>query len=79
MFINILLLYIHPPKTKGMMSTAKIESKVKISYACPKCGGDLSRINRRSVDKLINILVSVRRFKCYGCLWEGNRHSSENN
>lgn len=63
------------------MSATKVqtENKVRISYACPKCGGELSRINKRSLDKLINLIASVRRFKCYGCLWEGNRFISENN
>lgn len=60
------------------MSTAKVPAKIKVANACPRCGNEMERISKRAIDKIINILVPVRRFKCYGCLWEGNRMSSEN-
>jgi len=43
---------------------------------CPSCGGPVYRVRRRFLDRLISIIVPVRRFRCYsigtGCQWEGN-------
>ena len=41
---------------------------------CPHCGGDLMRIRRRPVDRLLSVFVPVRRFRCvnFRCIWEGN-------
>ena len=40
---------------------------------CPRCGGDLRRVPRRSMDRLISILVQVRRYECRSpnCQWQG--------
>ena len=42
--------------------------------ACPKCGGVLSRVPRRPIDRLTNPFVPARRFRCqfFSCHWEGN-------
>lgn len=53
------------------MSETLPKSKPKVVYTCPKCGRDLERMNRNKVDKIIGLFFSVRRFKCYGCFWEG--------
>ena len=41
--------------------------------ACPRCGGPLERIRRRWVDRLLSLLIPVRRYHCYsmGCNWTG--------
>ncbi len=42
--------------------------------ACPTCGGDLSRIPRRIVDRLLSVLRPVQRYRCrnFACQWVGN-------
>jgi hypothetical protein len=41
---------------------------------CPKCGNEMDRVNRTSVDKLPTVfsfgVVRVKRYLCVGCLWE---------
>ena len=39
--------------------------------ACPDCGGDLVRVHRCAIDRLLSVLVPVRRFRCADCVWEG--------
>ena len=41
---------------------------------CPRCDGDLIRIRRRPIDRLLSLFVSLRRFQCTnpGCNWNGN-------
>jgi len=41
---------------------------------CPRCNGELIRVRRRLIDKLLSIVIPVRRFRCVdaGCIWEGN-------
>jgi hypothetical protein len=41
---------------------------------CPICGATTIRSRRRSVDRLLSAVISVRRFRCseLGCGWEGN-------
>ena len=53
------------------MASAKPQTKVRIAYTCPKCSRDLARINRTTIDKIIGLVVPVRRYKCMGCFWEG--------
>jgi len=38
---------------------------------CPNCGGDLRRIRRYPIDRLVSLVVPVRRFRCEECTWEG--------
>jgi hypothetical protein len=55
------------------MTTAQISPKaqVRASIKCPKCKQDITRINKTLFDKIINYFYPIRRYKCYGCLWEG--------
>ncbi len=41
---------------------------------CPRCGGSVYRVQRRSFDHLINVFMPVYRYHCasLGCDWEGN-------
>ncbi len=51
-------------------------------YQCPNCAGYTQRIHRRYVDRLMSVVVPVKRYKChdYHCGWKGNvrinRHKS---
>jgi len=41
--------------------------------ACPDCGGDLERVARSFVDRLLGLLVPSRRYRCTrgACGWAG--------
>lgn len=50
-------------------------SKACSSVSCPICGEhELHRIPRRAVDRLLSMLVEIRRFRCANaqCNWTGN-------
>jgi hypothetical protein len=55
------------------MSTTASAPKAKSSYQCPRCGRELERTSRNTIDKIINTVIPIRRYKCYGCFWEGIR------
>jgi hypothetical protein len=42
---------------------------------CPECGGDLHRTHRHWPDRVVGLLVPVRRYRCKNqdCLWSGLR------
>jgi hypothetical protein len=40
---------------------------------CPRCGDDLIRVHRRGVDRLVDVVVPVRR---YGCPRSNCRYSA---
>lgn len=42
--------------------------------ACPRCNSSVVRIHRRFVDRLVNMVYPVRRYRCQSfiCRWEGN-------
>jgi hypothetical protein len=42
---------------------------------CPLCGEDLQRTHRRRVDRIANLYVPVRRYRCrnHDCRWQGLR------
>ena len=45
------------------------------AYTCPICGqSGLVRIRRRFIDRILNLFVRQRRFRCTqpGCQWQGN-------
>jgi hypothetical protein len=48
--------------------------RARVVNLCPQCGGSVSRIPRRGLDRMLGMLVSIRRFRCmgFGCQWEGN-------
>jgi hypothetical protein len=45
------------------------------AYTCPICGQfGLVRIRRRFIDRILNLFIRQRRFRCTqpGCQWQGN-------
>jgi hypothetical protein len=42
---------------------------------CPRCGGSLHRVHRLSRDRLVSLVVPVRRYRCSRreCRWSGVR------
>jgi hypothetical protein len=45
---------------------------------CPRCGGEVHRVHRRTADRIISWIVPVRRYRCSNreCRWEGRRVST---
>ncbi|MGC8782524.1 MAG: hypothetical protein ACP5UQ_16820 [Anaerolineae bacterium] len=45
---------------------------------CPRCGGNIHRVHRHMADRLISIIVPVRRYHCTNreCGWSGIRVST---
>jgi hypothetical protein len=41
--------------------------------ACPRCGGHLKRIRRRTIDRVLSKIVLVHRYECIAprCQWQG--------
>jgi len=42
---------------------------------CPRCGGELYRVHRHTIDRLLHLFVPVRRYRCrdHACGWSGLR------
>lgn len=45
---------------------------------CPRCLGGLNRVPRGTLDRLISLVVPVRRYRCraLACAWEGALRNS---
>jgi hypothetical protein len=48
---------------------------------CPQCRGDLFRIRRRLIDRMLSLFVPVQRYSCqrFSCKWEGNLRATMRN
>lgn len=48
-----------------------------VHVSCPICGGPLHRIHRRRADRVLSLLIPVKRFQCknHQCGWSGLRIS----
>jgi hypothetical protein len=51
------------------------------THECPRCGSELRRIHRNGMDRLLNLYVPVRRYKCgdHDCQWQGLRVRASRN
>lgn len=47
---------------------------VAIPVRCPHCGSPTRQIHRRLRDRMISLLIPLRRYRCgnLDCRWEGN-------
>lgn len=47
-------------------------------HTCPACGGHVTRIRRRTMDRILGLFSPVWRYHCdkFGCDWEGNLSAS---
>jgi hypothetical protein len=45
-----------------------------MARTCPRCGGPVFRIRRRSIDRLLSLIRPVQRYQCSAleCEWQGN-------
>jgi len=73
MLIGVLLLLIWRIRWRLRNTPALVDDT-----HCPRCGGGLQRVHRRSSDRAISIFVSVRRYRCTNrdCGWSGRRVST---
>jgi hypothetical protein len=47
-------------------------------YLCPRCHKlSLSRMHRTMLDRLISVVVPVKRFECEACSWVGRIRASK--
>jgi len=53
-------------------SSSGVFAEAPNGIRCPHCLGIAYRTRRRWVDRLFSLLVSVRRYWCYECHWQGN-------
>jgi hypothetical protein len=46
-----------------------------VTLTCPRCGGRIHRTHRHASDRLISLVVPVRRYRCMSkdCRWHGLR------
>ena len=46
-----------------------------LNRGCPRCEAPVFRVQRTTVDRLISMFVSMRRYRCgsWSCAWEGRR------
>jgi len=48
---------------------------------CPECNSPADRVRRRLVDRIVNWISPVHRYRCrmtgWGCDWEGNLHTKQ--
>jgi|KBSMisStaDraftv2_1062788.scaffolds.fasta_scaffold15923_9 hypothetical protein len=46
---------------------------IGVPVLCPRCGSTTRRIPRKPLDRVINVLWDVKRFRCANalCGWEG--------
>jgi predicted RNA-binding Zn-ribbon protein involved in translation (DUF1610 family) len=42
-------------------------------YECPQCGHALHRTHRRAIERVVSVLVPLRRYACRECGWSGAR------
>jgi len=43
-------------------------------HKCPQCSGEIYRIPRRLIDRVMSLFAPLHRYKCLMpyCAWEGN-------
>jgi hypothetical protein len=72
MLIGVILLLIWRIRWRLRNTPALVDTH------CPRCGGELQRVHRRSIDRAISIFVPVRRYRCNNreCGWSGVRVST---
>ncbi|HZQ61156.1 MAG TPA: hypothetical protein VFC24_07400 [Casimicrobiaceae bacterium] len=44
---------------------------------CPKCGGQLLRVRRHRLDRVISTFYPVHRFHCLKCHWAGRMRAPD--
>jgi ribosomal protein S27AE len=44
-----------------------MEAVARMARTCPRCSGNLFRVRRRLIDRVLHLLRPVRRYKCEDC------------
>jgi hypothetical protein len=50
------------------------QGPVHCKATCPRCNSAVGRIHRRFIDRLVNLVYPIQRYRCQSfiCRWEGN-------
>ena len=62
-------------KTRIYITDAASYGSATTAHTCPLCAdGNLIRIRRRAIDRLLSLFGLVYRYRCpnFSCQWEGN-------
>lgn len=43
----------------------------KAQLTCPKCGGAVHRAHRRPWERIVSLVIPLRRYSCHHCGWSG--------
>jgi predicted RNA-binding Zn-ribbon protein involved in translation (DUF1610 family) len=52
-----------------------VSERTKKRLACPECGEALHRTHRRPIERVISLVIPLRRYRCHHCGWSGLRVS----
>lgn len=60
-------------KMRAALANHLSPSEAHANDACPRCGGAIDRITRSDLDRLLSLVVPLRRYRCRSsaCAWEG--------
>ena len=74
-FVGLILVFLVLVVGAWRARTRLVSSDLYRSQVCPRCGGDLHRIHRRGLDKILEafLRLELRRYACFaeGCRWQG--------
>jgi hypothetical protein len=61
-------------KPRPLMTQEASDASSANKHPCPRCAGNLLRIRRRVIDRLLSLFVPMHRYECLHsfCLWKGN-------
>jgi hypothetical protein len=62
------------PPTTRCTAAALMQIPHQMPKVCPRCGGEVARIPRRLIDRVISLVRPVQRYRCTAlqCQWIGN-------
>jgi hypothetical protein len=66
---------ISPNRNNATRAAGRIaQESGRCTSTCPLCKSSVVRVRRRFVDRLVNLLFPIRRYRCQSflCRWEGN-------
>ena len=47
--------------------------RLTATRSCPQCGGPAARVSRKLTDRMLSVVMPVKRYRCFdlNCNWEG--------
>jgi len=50
-----------------------MSTQMRKPSVCPKCGAAVHRAHRRPIERVVSLVVPLRRYSCHHCGWSGVR------